>query len=293
MSMAARMIAASLLLFVAPPRAAETVPVPPGEFTAEYAVVFGAAEPQARVEIVKDLELKATLPERGEFSLYLDNAYQAYRQQPDARRTVIARFVAAALETIRWEDAPIDAARVVPVVKDRAWVTEANKLVQAKGVKDASAYVVEDLNRELVVLYAEDSPRNIRYLTPKDVEKLAIRNDLRASALANLRRLLPNIEVHGGNGYYMVSAGGDYEASLLLVDSFWRDSRFKVKGDIVVAVPVRGSLLVTGADDRTGLAKTRDMARRIFTKQPYPLTQTLFVLRGGKFVEFETPAASP
>lgn len=292
MSLTARMIAVFLVLFAAPLRAAEPALVPPGEFTAEYAVVLSAAEPQANVQIVKDLELKATLPERGDFSLYLDNAYQAYRQQPDARRAVIARFVAAALETIRWEDAPIDAARVVPVVKDRAWVDEANKLAQVRGMKETSAYVVEDLNREFVVLYAEDSPRNIRYLTPKDLEKLAIRKDLRASALANLQRLLPKIEVHGGNGYYMVSAGGDYEASLLLLDSFWRDDRFKVKGAIVVAVPARGTLLVTGADDRSGLAKTRDMVRRVFTRQPYPLTQTLFVLQGGKFVEFE-PAASP
>jgi uncharacterized protein YtpQ (UPF0354 family) len=264
--------------------------VPPGEFTAEYAVVLGAAEPQAKVDIVRDLELKVSLAERGEFSLYLDNAYHAYRQQPEARRAVIARFVAAALETIRWEDAPIDAARIVPVVKDRHWLAEANKTAQAKGVKDLPAYMVEDLNRELVVLYAEDSPKNIRYLTPKDLAKLSIKNDLRATACANLARLLPKIEYYGGNGYYMIGAGGDYESSLLVLDTVWRDRKFQVKGDVVAAIPARGSLLVTGAEDHAGLAKVRDMAKRIYEKQPYPLTPSLFVYRGGRFVEFEPPA---
>ena len=47
----------------------------------------------------------------------------------------------------------------------------------------------------------------------------------------------------------MLKAGGDYEASLLLFDDIWRDGQVKVDGDIVVAVPAKDVLLVTGSNN--------------------------------------------
>jgi hypothetical protein len=61
------------------------------------------------------------------------------------------------------------------------------------------------------------SPKNISYLTPKELQELGLkREQLRELAVRNLKRLLPKIEFHGGNGVYMLTAGGDYEANCFL-----------------------------------------------------------------------------
>jgi uncharacterized protein YtpQ (UPF0354 family) len=55
----------------------------------------------------------------------------------------------------------------------------------------------------------------------------------------------------------MITAGGDYEASLLLFDDIWSGGQIKVEGDIVVAVPAKNVLLITGSQNRKGLAAAR------------------------------------
>ena len=52
----------------------------------------------------------------------------------------------------------------------------------------------------------------------------------------------------------MMTADGDYEASLLLFDHIWRGGKVEVNGDIVVAIPAKDVLLITGSKSRKGIA---------------------------------------
>jgi len=128
-------------------------------------------------------------------------------------------------------------------------------------------------NSELIVAYAEDSPKSIRYLTPSDLSavNLAVA-DLRRLSVANLERILPEPEILNLNGIYQVTAGGDYDASLLLLDSLWRSEKFQVNGEIVAAIPSRDRLLVTGSADVDGLAKIRQMVQGIMAQAPYRIS---------------------
>lgn len=99
-------------------------------------------------------------------------------------------------------------------------------------------YAHDDLNKELVVVYALDDATRVRYLTARDVSALD-RVELKALALANLKRLLPKIEMRNDGDVAIVSAGGDYEASLLLLDDIWSGGQIQMNGDIVVAIPAR------------------------------------------------------
>jgi hypothetical protein len=68
----------------------------------------------------------------------------------------------------------------------------------------------------------------MRYLTDDDVSELGIeRDDLRRLSVENLRRLLPDVQMAGDNGVFLMQAGGDYEASLLLIDSFGAANKSK------------------------------------------------------------------
>jgi uncharacterized protein YtpQ (UPF0354 family) len=113
------------------------------------------------------------------------------------------------------------------------------------------------------------------------------RRELRPLACENLKRLLPKIERRGGNGLFVLRAGGDYDASLLLLDSMWVDMKKEVRGDVVVAIPSRDLLIVTGSEDFHGIEKVRKIVDESFAQGAYRLTKKLFVFRNGKLEEFK------
>src|SRR5262249_43495201 len=160
------------------------------------------------------------------------------------------------------------------------WLEETRQTLLRRGAKKLPEYVFEDFSPDLIIAYAEDSPRNIRYLTPADLEKAGIeRTALRALACENLKRLLPRIERHETNGLYVLRAGGDYDASLLLLDSIWSGQQLTVQGDLVVAIPTRDLLLVTGSRNAQGIMKIKQLAANASREGSYRLTQKLFVRR--------------
>jgi uncharacterized protein YtpQ (UPF0354 family) len=187
---------------------------------------------------------------------------------------------------MRFGRAKVDRSRIIPVLKPRLWV---DGVLQAQRTQTTAAqspeFLTEPFNMELTVVYAEDLPSTTHFLMGRD--EVGDRAQLRNLALGNLRRLLPEIEMQpDGDGIFRISAGGVYETSLLLVDAIWSSGQLKVDGDIVVAVPDRGVLLVTGSRNRPGIARLHAMAAELATG-PYALTSALFVRRDAKFVKFE------
>ena len=256
-------------------------------YTREYATVMRAAIPGLKVEIVEPLHLRVTHPDGTDSTAFLDNAYREYLSDPDARQELIERRVAAWAESIASENAPLDPKNIVPIIKDRAWVEEAMAMSRASGADADEWQVIEDYNDELVIVYAEDTPRNVRYFTSKDLAKAGVeRSKLRALAIANLRRVLPKIEAHQGEVYSMYTADGNYEASLLLFDDLW-DGDIRVDGDIVVAIPTRDVLLITGSKNAEGIARLREVADELTAEGTYTISPALFVYRKGKFRRFD------
>lgn len=260
----------------------------PADFTRAYLAVLKKQAPKIDVKITGDLELKVIDENKHEQTVYLNNAYDTYKQSPDDGHNVLERYIAATLEGIHPSQEPPQCDQIVPIIKDRAWLEEiqnvlADKLSNPKKIDQ----VWEDYNGELLIFYAQDSPKNIRYLTSDDLPKLGLkREELRSLAVTNLRKLLPDIKIHGSPQLYMMTAGGTYEASLLLAEGIWKDGQIKVEGEIVVAVPARDMLLITGSKDSAGLVKIRQLANKTVKDAPYRLTDQLFVLRDGKFIPY-------
>jgi uncharacterized protein YtpQ (UPF0354 family) len=261
----------------------------PKQFTKEFADTLRKSSDGLSIETIEDFHLKVTRPSGKHFNSFLNNAYDIYKQDPKTKLEVIQKFVVAALETEELAEG-VDRRRIVPVIKDRAYLEASRKeMVRRSDMKNIEDRVYEDFNSELIIFYAEDSPKNIRYLTVDALEEAKIaRRELRALAAENLERLLPKIERRGGDGVYMVTAGGDYEASLLVLESIWTDGEMRVRGDFVVAIPTRDLLLVTGSEHQEGIQKLRWIAQQAFEKEfPFRLTPKLFVYRNGRFEDFE------
>ena len=175
------------------------------------------------------------------------------------------------------------ASRVVPIVKSVDWLEEETPALQ--GSRDD--YLQEPLNDQLVVVYASNESPRSRYLTARDAAMLRLdRGQLRALAAENLKRCVPPLRLEQGRAVMMVVAGGDYEASLLAAPDLWSSSVMP-DGDLVVAIPARDLLLVTGTRTPDGIAQLRDAASRLYPDASDRITPELFVLRDGKFSKLE------
>lgn len=268
---------------------AQAKPLSPGDFTTRFAGALRSELPTSTITITGDMQLIIKAADGKEARAFLDNAYREYLADPNDLAGVVRKYVAAFAEQQRLSSARLERSQIVPVIKDRGWLAQAEAAVTARGAKPPE-YVSEPLNDELVVFYAQDSPANIRYLVPKQLEEEGIaRAELRALATQNLQRLLPKIELHSGPLVSMITAGGSYESSLLLLDGLWSkgDVPAKVDGDIVVAIPARDLLFLTGSRNAAGVARLRELAAKYVKQASYSLTDALFVYRGGRFTRFD------
>src|SRR5262245_56181022 len=250
----------------------------PQAFTQEFARALTTALPSATVAVKGELQLSIKKAEGGEQTLFLENAYKDYAVDPARFGDIVERF-AGAIPQGR-APAVLDRARIVPVIKDRQWLVDYRNTLKAQGYEQEP--LAESYNNELVIVYAHDEPKRMRYLMAH--EDVGVERDkLRELAVANLRRILPKIEMGIVGDVSIISAGGDYDASLLLLDDIWSGGQIKVSGDIVVAIPARDVLLVTGSRSRNGLKTIRELAAKYVASEPHRLIDTLFVYRHGRF----------
>jgi uncharacterized protein YtpQ (UPF0354 family) len=266
--------------------AAQAETLAPQAFTDTFAKRLKAASPASTVTVKGDLAIVAKSSNGRSLEISLTNLYAAYRSDPNQLEELIRTYVAGITQPqeASTKSAALDRTRIIPVIKDRPWLDEVNGKVRAQAGKDAPLFASEDFNKELVIVYALDDSKRMRFLQADELAGIE-RDELRTLALENLLRIMPKIQMATNGRFGMMIAGGDYEASLLLYDSIWTDGTVKVKGDIVVAIPTRSMLLVTGSQDRAGLQAMREIVAKN-ADGPYRLTTALFVYRKGRFVKF-------
>ena len=254
----------------------------PPAFTQELARALPRARPSANVSVAGDLKLTIKETDGLVRNIQLSNAYNEYKLDPQRFDDLVATFSAIFSQSAS-KEAGLDRTRIIPVIKDRQWLDELHNTLKAKGV--AQQHLADRFNNELVIVYAQDDPNRMRYLTTKEDFGLS-REELRSLAIANLKRVLPKIEMGRVGDVALMSAGGNYEASLLLIDEIWSSGQIEVNGDIVVAIPTRDTLLVTGSRSRSGLKLVRELSAKFKAQGPYELTDTLFRYRDGRFTRF-------
>lgn len=244
---------------------------------------LAASAPQLEVTVHDGLELRVRDASGDEKACYLDNAYRHHLScDPEGLVDAVAPFVAGLVAT--YEAPPVSREQVVPIVKDRAWVQGVLANHPAGSAGDPPLQVRDALNAALEVLYAQDTPQNIRYLTPDDLDAMGcVRSELRGLAVANLRRLLPRIERHAGERVSMLTADGTFESSLLLLDELWEGIGQGMRGDIAAAIPSRDLLLFADTADPDALDELQRVASDAVGRSPYALTDQLFVRRAGAF----------
>ena len=275
-------IVAALLLAAGVARADTLTP---RAFTERVARAALAAMPSAKVAVNGDLQFVVRFPNGASAASDLTKAYKSYEQEPQHLDDIVQAQVSTLLEA--GGDAnglpKLDRSRIVPIIKDRQWFEAMAR--RGREQTPPLELVAEPLNGELVVVYAENRLGALRILSSRD--DVGDRTRLREASLTNLSRVLPKIEIRpGADGVLLITAGGEFDASLILADNLWTGGQIKVDGDIVVAVPAKDVLIATGSHNAAGLARLRAAAAK-FASGPNGLTSALFVYRDGKFVRFD------
>jgi len=258
----------------------------PAEFTRECIEALRKRSHDILVEVPEDLVLNVTAQDGHLSKQFLSLQYTDYETEPGRKKFFIRQVVASVLDS-QARPHVVDRSRIVPVVKGSEWFRQNELGMLHSGDATMADMFWEALTADLFLFYAEDSPTRIRYLSRTELEKTGIAGgELRSLAGKNLMNMLRNIDRHSLDGFYMITAGGIYEASLLLVDSFWSSGYLPVKGDFVIAVPARDVLLVAGSEDEEGLSRMRTVAKNHFETWDNRLTDKLLAYKNGNLSEF-------
>ena len=253
------------------------------KFTEIYVDSLKKYHPEYIYTITKDLEIQVKLNEDG-FTHYLDNAYTSYKNEPDSLIAVLSMYLKSAADLYKQEE-PIKKNKIIPIIKDAGYIDEmAITLNQNNKTNEPASLVYEKYNDKLVIVYAEDGENGIAYFTSDRFKESGLNKDsLFILAAKNLDSVLPKIEILGDNGYYMITAGGNYEASLILLTDIWTKENIQVNGDIIITIPTRDLLLVTGSKDHDAIKKMKLVAKEAWETGPYQLIPDLFYWNGKKF----------
>ncbi len=159
---------------------------------------------------------------------------------PQEQQRRVVQFAKATIDSAKLaaagtQSAPT-AAMVVPTIKSKAWVDSAPADV-----------ATEPLVADLHIAYAFDRKDSLTYARWPALEAMGLqRPALRQTAAQNLRTRLPrDLKTQGDGKSLMLIAGGNYEASLLLLDELWTQLSAALAGDLIACALARDVCLVT------------------------------------------------
>jgi uncharacterized protein YtpQ (UPF0354 family) len=256
------------------------------EFTQLYVDSLTNKFPAATFRMVDDSTIVSRFQDN-DIRIFVDNAYKEYKAEPDSLQKVLSKYLATPTELFSAK-AKINIDRIVPIIKPIRYLDEIKNVASEMGPTRDTKGVYERYNDQLIIAYAEDKENTIRYLTHADVKSLSINEDsIKQIAVRNLDRLLASIQKKGGDGVYMITAGGDYEASIILLDNVLTKENLPVDGDLVIAIPNRDMLLITGTNNKAGIEKIKEVSKKSFETGSYQVSEYLYKWNGKTFEKFE------
>jgi uncharacterized protein YtpQ (UPF0354 family) len=143
-------------------------------------------------------------------------------------------------------------------------------------------HVLDEYFDGLLVGYTLGPEYGERLVTWRDLDRMEVsRRELRRRAAGFLDWMVDRVEIHGQPPALMLSFSG-MESSVLLADSFWDGLAGSVPGDIVIGVPARDVVILTGSRSPAGIAKARRAVDRVFyAGGAHLLLRDLLIWQGG------------
>lgn len=253
-------------------------------FTQRYVKAVTTKPEVVSARIKGRLEVEMTYSGGGTSTAYLDNAYMNYLSDPEELDVIIETYISALTKNSNDAKANIDKANIFPVIKDSGYINHITELMS----EDELPFFYEKLNDVLYILYAIDTPSSIKFIPKEDIANLDVKEEeLRDLSMSNLMNAIESLQIKGDpSTISMIVADGTYEASFLIYDALWTKENFPVKGDIVVYVPSRDVVIVTGSEDTDSIETVKGIVHNPENQWPHSVTKTGFIRKDEKWLKF-------
>jgi uncharacterized protein YtpQ (UPF0354 family) len=247
------------------------------EFFLLYSKLLQEKMPTHSIEFIEDSVLRIGSPKGKTATIYLENLWLLYRNGSEDRAELIEKYARMAFSLC--EPSPsVTRDSIVAMIKDAEYMAT---------LQPDPKNVSEHLCGDLWIVFAVDLPETIVTLSREAMESAgATKEELRALAVENLTRILPEVEQLGDGPWYTLTAGTNYVASLLLFDSIWDQLAESVEGQIVASVPTRDVLLFTGSQSADGIAAIRQRSEEISKSGHHAISDSLVLRENGKWTPF-------
>jgi len=148
-------------------------------------------------------------------------------------------------------------------------------------VKEEDAPVITSCFENLSICYIVDSGDSYSYVQNRHlIEEGITCDELHQIGLRNLLRLIgrrnSKVERHGN--LFAFLAGGDFEASAILLPNLWDKSfREYVSGEYACVVPARDVLAFCDATSERGIAELHGVINRVWATGDHLVSKNVFV----------------
>lgn len=151
--------------------------------------------------------------------------------------------------------------------------------------KEGHAFITTDHTAETRIFYALDLEKTYRLIDETMLPKLKVSADeIREAARFSVKKLSTNVkkdEVEG-NVFYFINENDGYDASRILNESFLKEMRAKIEGDMTVSVPHQDVLIIGDIRNETGYDILAQMTMHFFSVGRVPITSLSFIYDEGE-----------
>tara|TARA_R100001132_G_C3266891_1_gene89576 strand:- start:946 stop:1524 length:579 start_codon:yes stop_codon:yes gene_type:complete len=140
--------------------------------------------------------------------------------------------------------------------------------------------VFKDWLGNLRVFYAIDFGDHVSIIFENDVPEYYSIDEIHKIAISNLERdiefKLGKLNFEGGYG---ILAGGDYEASSIMIKKIWNQIGNELQEDLIVGIPAKDLVFFAKASDLNAIFEIVNSIKEIFKSNENFLSKSLFIYK--------------
>ncbi|MDO4879905.1 MAG: hypothetical protein Q3983_01370 [Capnocytophaga sp.] len=273
------------------------------DFTTSFIEKLKSKNEEIEIISSKGFELEWVVKTRPNeiITSFLDNSYAEYmHRNEESRDEILDRYANYLMENIQ-PSPKSDAPQVTPIIEepkpieppiiqpienesniDKSLIFPLVRNIQFIDSlrKEFTDLLYEPINPELFIIYVIKGAS--KCLENKDLASLQLnKNSLKNLAIENLVSQV-EVNLEGENSRFIISAGGRFEASFLIIPDVWTKENFPVKGNIVVGIPTENELLITGSEYVQEVEKLREYVKETYQNTDDPLSENLFEIKDNR-----------
>lgn len=231
----------------------------------DAAQMFGAALASVRddlqaIERKSQDQILLKFTDGDSITFFLGNLLAEINACSDGPAEKLQRYVGT-ISSIRARQAlgssAFDESDLIPMIRNTDYVSQLRAVANESSL-DGDTYHFRNIAADYWIILALDSETCTtpmrRSMLPMDTDV----DSLFAKAAENFRhRFLPTLKVEDLGQIKMLSGSGDYEASVLAIDQFWRDAADSIGGGPLAVALSKDVLLYCSKTNEDGVARLK------------------------------------